>query len=112
MRKIERQMLNAISARRNWKSNNTRVEVSEPENYVKVYLHGNCIFDMAYNGGTAVINLCGWNTVTTRSRLSILVNYYSEDYVGVGTKRGQVELRGMSNVPNKSIDDNGWIAIK
>lgn len=112
MRKIERQMLNAIAARRNWELDNTRVEVSESENYVKVYLHGSCIFNMSYNSGTAVINLCGWNTNTTRSRLSILVNYYSNDYVGVGTKRGQAELRGMNNVPNKSIEDNGWIVIR
>ena len=111
MRKIERQMLNAIAARRNWGSANTDV-YCEANGDIEVRLHNNIIARYNSEAGKWSINLCGWNTTTTRSRLSAIVRYCSEYYVGVGTKRGQVELRGMRGVPDKSIEDNGWTVIR
>ena len=49
MRKIERQMLNAIANSSDWQSANTRVEFDADTNESKVYLHGNHIADVGEN---------------------------------------------------------------
>lgn len=71
MRKIEQAMCAAIKARKNWRQNNTEVVVSDGGSKVAVYLHGNKIY-MESAEGWAWFSLCGWNTPTTRSRLSAL----------------------------------------
>lgn len=69
MREIEKQMNAAISARRNFKRGNTEVEVSNGS--IFIYLHGNCICQVAPGGGRR-FKSCGWDTPTTRSRLNAL----------------------------------------
>lgn len=83
MRKIEREMLNAIDNKTNWSTDNTRVEyqpeVSTTERacieYAKIFLHDNHIATwcyglkrMDYNPAT----LRAWPTRTTFSRLNAL----------------------------------------
>ena len=68
MRKIEKNMVQAVRSGRNFRSGNTVVTVGETG--VKVYLHGNCIF--AIYQGVKRFTLAGWNSVTTRSRLNAL----------------------------------------
>ena len=78
MRKIERQMNEAILNRKDFFSSNTSVE-----NYVNnitgakeavVKLHGNHI---ATVGDTLQICDAGWQTVTTKSRLNALCNEFA-----------------------------------
>lgn len=68
MRKIEEEMLEAIRKQRNFKRGNTRVRTGR--NFSNVYLHGNHI--AIITATTKKFNMCGWNSVTTRSRLNAL----------------------------------------
>ena len=70
MRKIERQMLNAIANNIDWHSANTRVEFDADTNESKVYLHGNHIADVADN--YIRIYDGGWQSNTTKSRLNAI----------------------------------------
>ena len=74
MRKIEREMIQAIIDGRNWKKANTEVEAHPSgNNEMRVFLHGNNI--ASYKDGTLYINHCGWKTRTTKSRLNALVKH-------------------------------------
>ena len=74
MRKIEREMIQAIIDGRNWKKANTEVEAHPSgNNEMRVFLHGNNI--ASYKDGTLYINHCGWKTVTTKSRLNALIQF-------------------------------------
>jgi hypothetical protein len=83
MRKIEKQMLNAISSKVDkWMNNNTSVfYVSAIESgnpfgaRSEVYLHGNHIADYWHESGSLEVDcrtLSQWATVTTKSRLRAL----------------------------------------
>ena len=72
MRKIEKAMCAAVKERRNWQSGNTRVEVKDGGNLVKVYLWDNLIYTECLENGVKRFTLAGWNTNTTRSRLNAL----------------------------------------
>ena len=74
MRKIEREMIQAIIDGRNWKKANTEVEAHPSgNNEMRVFLHGNNI--ASYYDGNLYVNHCGWQTVTTKSRLNSLINF-------------------------------------
>ena len=78
MRKIERQMNEAILNRKDFFSSNTSVENYVTETGVReavVKLHGNHI---ATVGETLQICDAGWQTVTTKSRLNALCNEFAE----------------------------------
>ena len=89
MRKIEEQMNMAIRSRKNWAGSNTTVRCFKENGItteVNVLLHGNCIawFDTASNDFN--ISSCGWETVTTKSRLNALCEYFCVDGEGVFQK--------------------------
>ena len=69
MKVIEANMLQAIAARKNWKSGNTAVVV-EASGAVSVWLHGNCI--AVIDSQTKKFKTAGWATLTTASRLRAL----------------------------------------
>jgi hypothetical protein len=81
MRQIEKHMVEAINAGRNWKESNTRVicrplswsnlDGCKPGEAARVFLHGNLIC-IVYNDGRRAYSSTGWNTPTTRSRLQAL----------------------------------------
>lgn len=78
MKEIEMKMVAAIRNGKNFNGNNTQVECQSNGN-IYVYLFGNCIYKIV--NGKARFNLCGWNSVTTRSRLKALgVNVTSKDF--------------------------------
>src|SRR5574337_2158291 len=86
MRKIEQQMIQAIRNQTNWKSGNTKVEVSRTQ--CDVRLHGHLIasvFNLVIatkdSPHCVVFDHCGYSTVTTRSRLNAVATLCSE-YVG------------------------------
>ena len=90
MRKIESAMNNAIRNRKSWASGNTSV-VYDGFGIMKVYLHGNEIGMVDYNGVLTVNHrtLREYPTPTTKSRLRALgANVY--------TKAGVTFLDGVS----------------
>jgi hypothetical protein len=98
MRVIEKQMIEAVKAGKNWLNGNTRVHhdpvVGGCE--VEVYLHGNLIAKRFFRGedkpGEWKITLAGWNTPTTRSRLNALIQEFASHCCGVGVTYGQARL--------------------
>jgi len=69
MRKIEKEMLQAIENRKSANLGNTSV-VCENDGSIKVYLHGNKIYEE--RGGVRHYSSCGYPTLTTASRLRAL----------------------------------------
>ena len=86
MRKIEQQMIKAISNNTDWQSANTRVEAVVGAS--RVYLHNNLIAEV----GDDYVKLFdgGWQTTTTKSRLNAIL---SEFGYTCGTKREYVFQR-------------------
>lgn len=78
MRVIEQQMLLAIRSRQDWKSSNTRVQVTYfPHGdtnieRINVYLHDNLIAQIRPD--LVTICDCGWQTPTTKSRLNVILH--------------------------------------
>ena len=104
MRKIEKQMVAAIKARKNFKSGNTEVTMTCNEYLgtciAMVYLHDNLIAKISFGPENveAQFTLAGWNKNTTRSRLNAL---------GVGVSCSNL-------VPyhnGKAISSTGWYTI-
>jgi hypothetical protein len=96
MRQIEKDMLAAIKAGREFKQANTQVHHAGP--IVEVYLHGNLIARRDTADAQAPewrFNLQGWNTPTTRSRLNAL---------GAGVRA----IAGMPHVMGEPVPVEGW----
>jgi len=74
MRKIEQQMNTAISNKVDWSSSNTRVEYNNNSNCSSVYLHGHQIATFDHNLKAVKLSSCGWQTVTTKSRLNAILD--------------------------------------
>ena len=68
MRKIEKQMIEAINQNKNWSSGNTQVVTNEGVS--TVYLHGNKI--ALIDDTSMTIFDGGWQSNTTKSRLNAL----------------------------------------
>ena len=84
MRKIESQMCAAVQSNINWQSGNTSVHF-DPETGVSVVrLHGNKIAEVSDNDMTVFDG--GWQSVTTKSRLNALCDYFCVDGEGVFQK--------------------------
>lgn len=99
MRQIEKAMVAAVEARFNWRCSNTEVKV-EGDN-VKVYLHGNQIYEKA--GKYAAFTLAGWNSNTTRSRLRAL---------GVGVRCYNYAPQMEVNGEWVDISSNEWYDVE
>jgi len=87
MRKIEREMIQAIIERRNFKKGNT--EVIKKSDYMGIYLHGNLIAKYGIEDSRGLkITHCDWLTNTTKSRLNAIIKFvvgglygiYQEDF--------------------------------
>ena len=76
MRKLEKQMNQAIRGQRNWAGSNTTVFTTDNGLESTVYLHGNHI--ATYNHVDRSLSLLdgGWQTVTTKSRLNALLDEF------------------------------------
>ena len=84
MRKIEREMLQAIvDERSHWSKDNTRVESTD--GISSVYLHGHKIAEYEHRlNGNLYINNCGYDTNTTKSRLNALIKWVVGSATGNG----------------------------
>ena len=98
MRKVEQQMLQAITDRKDWVSANTGVFMENAGNpygpRAEVYLHGQHIASYWYESGDLDVDertLARYPTVTTKSRLRALgANVY--------TKKGKTYLNDVAVV--------------
>ena len=63
----------AISNKSNWSSSNTQVSYNENTNCSSVYLHGHQIATVDHNTSAVKLSSCGWQTVTTKSRLNAIL---------------------------------------
>ena len=93
MRKIEREMIQAIIDRKSFNKANTSVSIGYAgtmldhykDAYMTIKLHGNEIAKYYYNKDNTplYINHCGWKTNTTKSRLNALITFVLGDLVGI-----------------------------
>ena len=74
MRKIEQQMNRAIANRTDWSSSNTRVEFNDSTTCSSVFLHGHNIATVDHSTNAVKVSSCGWQTVTTKSRLNAILS--------------------------------------
>ncbi len=101
MRKIETQLLAAIRTGASFKGSNTTYDPSSGS----VRLHGNLIAKRD-DRGIWGFTLAGWNTPTTRSRVSALLRELRPNSRGVGTKKGQaLYYNGADTLP---VADGEW----
>ena len=91
MRKIEAQMNAAIAGRRNLAKDNTRVEVNKHGDTF-VYLHGHNIDTIAVNGDIR-LSSCGWEPVTTKSRLNAILDCFVHN-IGIYQRDWQWYISG------------------
>ena len=73
MRKLERQMNFALSNKGNWAGSNTQVNYNSNTNCSSVYLHGHQIATLDHSTNALKIDSCGYQTVTTKSRLNAIL---------------------------------------
>tara|TARA_B100000131_G_scaffold291518_1_gene305175 strand:- start:97 stop:471 length:375 start_codon:yes stop_codon:yes gene_type:complete len=74
MRLIEKQMNFALSNKTNWRKDNTQVVYNESTNCSSVYLHGHQIATLDHNTQAIKLDSCGYQTVTTKSRLNAILD--------------------------------------
>ena len=76
MRKIEQQMNSALLRRANWTNSNTSVQYNELTNCSQVLLHGHQIATLDHHSNALKLSSCGWQTVTTKSRLNAILSEF------------------------------------
>jgi len=74
MRKLEKQMNFALSNKSNWNGSNTSVTYNESTNCSQVLLHGHNIATLDHNTNALKLDSCGYETVTTKSRLNAILD--------------------------------------
>ena len=67
-------MNRAIANRTDWSSSNTRVEFNDSTNCSSVFLHGHNIATVDHATNAVKLSSCGWQTVTTKSRLNAILS--------------------------------------
>ena len=73
MRKLERQMNQAITNKTDWAGSNTQVNYNDSTNCSSIYLHGHQIATVDHNTQAVKLSSCGYETVTTKSRLNAIL---------------------------------------
>ena len=76
MRKLEKQMNSALLRKTNWAGSNTTVSYNGSTNCSSVYLHGHQIATLDYHTNALKLSSCGYQTVTTKSRLNALLSEF------------------------------------
>ena len=99
MRKIEQQMNRAISNRSNWAGSNTTVTYNDSTNCSSVFLHGHNIATVDHATNAVKLSSCGWQTVTTKSRLNAIL-----DEVKYGCRVFQKQFDWYLSTNNQTVD--------
>lgn len=85
MRQIERNMVRAIFDGKDWRNGNTAVEWFGVD-YVHIRLHGHLIAEAVRTESGSwqlILDDCGWQTTTTKSRLNVLLRSLVHPSMGV-----------------------------
>ena len=77
MRKVERQMNQAIRGQRNWSGSNTTVFTTDNGLESTVYLHGNHIATYFHYDRVLQLFDGGWQSNTTKSRLNAILQEFA-----------------------------------
>ena len=64
----------AVSNKTNWSKSNTQVCYNDSSNCSSIYLHGHQIATVDHNTNAVKLSSCGYETVTTKSRLNALLS--------------------------------------
>ena len=64
----------ALSNKGNWAGSNTQVNYNSNTNCSSVYLHGHQIATLDHNTQAIKLDSCGYQTVTTKSRLNAILD--------------------------------------
>ena len=100
MRKIEREMIQAIIDRKkSWTLANTRVECNDYS--AQVYLHGHKIASYWFDSMLLSIADRGWKTRTTKSRLNALVKFV----FGGTASISQRQFNWFIKLPNQPVKE-------
>ena len=99
MRKLEKQMNFALSNKGNWNGSNTSVLYNDSTNCSSVYLHGHQIATLDHNNQALKLSSCGWQTVTTKSRLNAIL-----DEIDYGCKVFQKNFDWFVSYNNQTVD--------
>ena len=121
MRKIERQMLQAIvDDREYWGKDNTRVvrhdgnmDSTHPDHgrtTYRVYLHGHWIAEYTPSTMSLKVNNCGYETNTTKSRLNVLIDFVCGG-IGNGIYQKNWNWYLTRNGVDKDFPSNQWVAL-
>ena len=76
MRKIDEQAARAFLLLKKLSSNNTKVEIGKNCQTARIILFGHTIAKREVENAYFTIRTCGWNSVTTKSRLNALPNVH------------------------------------
>ena len=99
MRKIEQQMNSALLRKANWASSNTTVQYNELTNCSAILLHGHQIATLDHHTNALKLSSCGWQTVTTKSRLNALLSEFK-----YGCKVFQKNFDWYLSTVNQTVD--------
>lgn len=97
MRNIESEMIAAIGSGKDWRHGNTSVTFPSKHTVATRYnaevrLYGHLIAEYCDETAQWRVNLCGRNTVTTRSRLSAILREFVPGCCGICTKQEQASI--------------------
>jgi hypothetical protein len=90
MRKVEKQMIDAILQKQCKTISNTTVVTTRDNDLgqiSEVYLHGNKIASIYWQSMALEVSNCGWQTVTTKSRLNAILGKFCN--IGIAQRKGQ-----------------------
>jgi hypothetical protein len=125
MRKIEREMIQAIIDRRSYNKANTSVSLyksatqmgcgldTDSVSEMRVHLHGNHIASYTEDG-RLYINNQGWKTVTTKSRLNALIKHVLGDMSGIYQKNFNWFMKQVDNatgIYDEYEINDGWYLV-
>ena len=89
----------ALSNKSDWRGSNTVVEYNSNTNCSSVYLHGHQIATLDHNTNALKISSCGYETVTTKSRLNAIL-----DETNYGCKVFQKNWNWFVSKYNQTVD--------
>ena len=108
MRKIEREMIQAIIDNKDFSKANTRVEYEKDYRF-NIYLHGHKIAVYYLNTMQLHLNNCGYETNTTKSRLNALIKFVLGGTSGIFQHQFNWYLKKDKEVVD--FPSNEWVAV-
>ena len=109
MRKIEREMIQAIIDNKDFSKANTRVEYEKDYRF-NIYLHGHKIAVYYPQDMHLHLNNCGYETNTTKSRLNALIDFVFGG-VGNGIFQHNFNWYMVRDGKQSEFPCNEWVAV-